>query len=187
MGIPLRIAEPTGRHVRYLRRFIRSSESACPGGYHNASVSLGETTTGIDEPRGDTWPHDDPRWPSACEACGYRFTADDHWQASTCEIYRLPDGSEFEFRRSLGQIAPAGTMIRIPWFDEYAADFGRAGESWLIALPDGGEWITTQSATGGGHWDVTGTPPLITAHPSIWHNQPVGWHGWVRDGELVDA
>jgi hypothetical protein len=75
-------------------------------------------------------------------------------------------------------------MIRAAWYDEYA---GQPGESWIIALPDGGEWITTQKAAGGGFWTVTGTPPAITANPSIWHNAPAGWHGWVRDGELVGA
>ena len=75
-------------------------------------------------------------------------------------------------------------MIRAAWYDEFAEV---PGEAWLIALPDGGEWITTQRATDGGHWVVTGTPPDITASPSIFHNAPTGWHGWVRGGELVPA
>jgi Family of unknown function (DUF6527) len=60
-------------------------------------------------------------------------------------------------------------------------------ESWLISLPDGGEWITSQRASGGGYWTVTGTVPDITASPSIWHNAPHGWHGWIRDGFLENA
>ena len=56
-----------------------------------------------------------------------------------------------------------------------------------MVLPDGGSWITTQQASGGGYWTVTGTPPLITVTPSIWHNSPHGWHGFIRAGELVDA
>jgi hypothetical protein len=90
------------------------------------------------------------------------------------------------FRRSLGKCAPAGTMIRASWYDEYS-HHPDGIESWLIALPDGGDWISSQHATGGGYWTVTGTPPQITATPSIWHNSPTGWHGWARNGELVSA
>ena len=57
----------------------------------------------------------------------------------------------------------------------------------LISLPDGGEWITTQKASGGGHWTVTEHPPNITANPSVWHNSPTGWHGWVRQNLRHEA
>lgn len=185
-GIPLWIAEPTGRYERRLRRYTFSPDSACPGGAgHTASAVTG--TVGEDEHQpvtGDLHPHDDPRWPGTCEHCGYAFTDADQWQLSDKTIYRLPDGTEFTFSRSLGMCAPPGTMIRAGWFDEHAAV---PGESWLIALPDGGDWITTQRAAGGGHWTVTGTAPDITATPSVWHNSPNGWHGWVRNGELVPA
>lgn len=185
-GIPLRIAEPTGRYRRSLRRYrARGGLNDCPvAGYHNAVSEIGDVGEAERaEASGDNWPHDDPRWPVAC-ACGYAFTPDDEWQRNDSGIYRLPDGTEFTFRGSFGRAAPPGAMIRAAWYDEYA---GQPGESWIIALPDGGEWITTQKATGGGFWTVTGTPPGITVNPSIWHNAPAGWHGWVRDGELVGA
>lgn len=188
MGIPLRIAELTGRHQRNLRRYAPSEGgvSNCPAGsYHDANVIVGDiATTEVADALGDNWPHDDPRWPQAC-ACGYQFTADDHWQRNDREVYRLPDGYEFVLSPTFGCEIPVGTMIRATWFDDHTGR--RPGESWLVILPDGGQWLTTQSATGGGYWEVTGTPPLITASPSIWHNQPRGWHGWVRNGELVDA
>lgn len=184
-GIPLRIAEPTGRCQRSLRRFSYSSRVQCPQQASGCDASTHiEIVTAGERVHSDNWPHDDPRWPLACAACGRQFTAEDEWQRNDNEIYRLPDGTEFVFSRSLGRCAPPGTMIRAAWYDEYA---GRPGESWLIALPDGGDWITTQQAKGGGNWTVTGTPPAITASPSIFHNAPTGWHGWVRDGELVAA
>lgn len=146
-GIPLRIAESTGRYARSLRRYHSGDHTACPvTGYHNASNIIGEAADPA-ESAGDNWPHDDGRWPQTC-ACGYAFTAGDQWQRKDSEIYRLPDGAEFAFSRSLG---------------------------------------TTQAATGGGCWTVTGIPPDITASPSIWHNSPHGWHGWIRNGELVQA
>jgi len=184
-GIPLRIAEFTGRYLRTLRRYHSGDWGSCPaGGYHDASADLGE----IGEAEAvrlisDDWPHDDPRWPQACE-CGYEFAADDRWQRNDRRIYRLPDGTEFALWGSFGKVAPPGTMIRATWYDEYAQ---RPGESWLISLPDGGDWITTSQASGGGYWDVTGTAPKITVTPSIFHNAPAGWHGWIRDGYLVDA
>ncbi len=184
MSIPLRIAEPAGRYCRSLRRFVFTGQGRdCPqGGYHNASADIGEVTDPA-EAHGDNWPHDDPRWPAACE-CGYEFGPADEWQRNDNQIYRLPDGAEFVFRHSFGRAAPAGTMIRADWYDDFTE---QPGESWIVALPDGGEWITTQKATGGGYWTVTGTPPAITVSPSIFHNAPTGWHGFIRDGELVDA
>lgn len=185
-GIPLRIAEPAGLYQRSLRRYSSTGTlRECPlTGYHNASADIGEITEAGHTPvSGDNWPHDDPRWPPAC-GCGYVFTDADAWQRNDDPVFRLPDGTGFPYRASFGKTAPAGTMVRAAWYDEYS---GRPGESWIIALPDGGEWITTQQASGGGYWTVTGTPPAITVTPSIWHAAPAGWHGWITDGELRDA
>jgi hypothetical protein len=186
MGVPLRVAEVVDGHCqRHLRRYRRGAANDCPsGGYHNAIVQVGEVTDRADAV-GDNWPHDDPRWPKAC-GCGYQFTDDDHWSRNDCRIVRLPDGTEITWWGSFGSVAPPGTMIRASWYDEFS-QHPDGVESWLISLPDGGEWITSQRATGGGYWTVTGTVPLITASPSVWHNSPKGWHGWVRNGELVDA
>jgi len=189
VSIPLRIAEPAGRYRRSLRRFTYSKDGGCPGDQygHDASIDLGDVTeTDRAAAHGDNWPHDDERWPAACTACGYVFTEADRWQRNDNAIYRLPGGAEFVFRNSFGRAAPAGTMIRAGWYDEFS-QHPDGIESWLIALPDGGEWVTSQSATGGGYWTVTGTAPALTATPSIWHNSPAGWHGFVTNGELVSA
>jgi hypothetical protein len=170
--------------MRSLRRFVFTHcGNDCPaGGYHDASAGLGRVTERLTH--GDVWDRKDARWPTTCAACGYGFAVGDEWQLNDDAIYRLPDGAEFVFRGTFGNAAPPGTMIRAEWYDEFS---DRPGQSWLISLPGGGEWITTQSATGGGHWTVTGTPPDITVNPSIWHNAPRGWHGFIRDGELVPA
>lgn len=182
MNIPLRIAEFTGRYQRSLRRYHSGPHDECPAsGYHNASTDIEIVTE--QSPHGDSWPHDDARWPAQC-ACGYAFTDEDRWQLNDDRICRLPDGAEFVFRGSFGHCAPPGTMFRADWYDQYSRHPDGI-ESWLVALPDGGEWITSQEATGGGYWTVTGTPPMITATPSIAHNAPAGWHGFVTSGELV--
>jgi Family of unknown function (DUF6527) len=93
-----------------------------------------------------------------------------------------------------------GLMWRYPAGDEA----GR--ECWWIILPNtrndraGISWRTTDRASLPPHemWDVTGTAPALTVHPSIdveyW--RPVDgqmvrdgsyWHGWIRNGELVNA
>lgn len=186
-AVTLRVAEPTGMQRRVLRRYTFGTSSPCSGNRygHNAAAVIGDVTEAEAEPvRGDNWPHDDQRWPQACAACGYEFQPGDQWQRNDDPVYRMPGGQEFGFTRSFGMVAPAGAIARIPWFDEHAAV---PGESWIVALPDGGDWITTQRASGGGHWTVTGTVPHITVTPSIWHTSPIGWHGWIRDGVLVDA
>jgi hypothetical protein len=187
MGIPLQIAEPTGRYRRDLRRFTYRDKAPVPCSRdwgHDATVIIGEVAEEEHERvHGDNWPHDDERWPKSCEHCGYEFFEADEWQRNDNMIYRLPDGTEFTTWGSDIGKAPPGSMIRMPWADEH---FGR-GESWMVILPDGGTWITTQSATGGGYWEVTGTPPLIDVSPSIFHNQPHGWHGFIQHGELIPA
>ncbi len=185
MGIPLRIAEPTGRYRRSLRRFAFSKDSDCPNGYHDASVVIGEIGEILACVHGDNWPHSDPRWPVVC-SCGYQFTPADEWQRNDCLIYILPDGQEFIDWGSARE-APPGTMIRIPWYDGHGKQefqLDELTESWLVWLPDGGQWVTTQSATGGGYWKVTGVPPLIDVSPSIFCNPPDGWHGFIRNGQL---
>jgi hypothetical protein len=187
-GIALQIAEPTGRCRRDLRRFTFTVKVprclANPWG-HDAMVTIGEVPEAEQAVHGDNWPHDDLAWPKTCTACGYEFADDDEWQRNDNRLYRLPDGTEFAHWGSMKNV-PAGTMIRIPHYDEFSQHPERI-ESWLVILPDGGEWVTSQRASGGGFWTVSGTPPLITVSPSIWHDQPNGWHGFIRNGELVDA
>lgn len=186
MGVPLRIAEPGGRCRRFLRRYRSGGLHSCPaGGYCNANSFLAEIPWADRRAAaGDDWPHDDPGWPRGCERCPYQFTDTDCWQRHDDRVYLLPDGTEVTWWGNPGDAVPPGTMIRADWYDAYSR--GR-GDSWLVVLPGGGTWITTQEASGGGHWTVTGVPPQITATPSIWHAPPGGWHGWIRDGELTTA
>lgn len=46
-------------------------------------------------------------------------------------------------------------------------------------------WHTKQTTADGKPWDVTGEPPRITVSPSI---NVIGiWHGWIKDGVIVDV
>ena len=70
-------------------------------------------------------------------------------------------------------------------------------EAWYVVLPSRtgrnwpNLWYTTETALGQDHpmWDVSGTPPKITVSPSIKIMSHDGdeWHGYIRDGELVEA
>src|SRR5215469_15582726 len=114
MGVPLVLAEPTGRYQRSLRRFRFGVAAGhgpdCPaGGICDATTVLGVVEA--DDPlikwytgpnaehvrgptSGDNWPHDDERWPKTCPKCGGAFTDADQWQRNDSAIYRRTDGPE---------------------------------------------------------------------------------------------
>lgn len=194
MGAPtaLWIAEPTGRCRVTLRRFRHRPGN--DGHLHDATVTLSDdeqsTPRGDDGQRldRDVWrlfPYDDPRWPAACE-CGEPFTADDEWQVNELDWY---EGTGGRWCWGVGSWdAPAGAMFRAPWRDQDGL------QAWMVGLPNGRTWCTLEYATvPGGHrtgsrWQVTGEPPAITVHPSINDQSPTRpWHGWIRDGKLIDA
>lgn len=186
MSIQCFMIEPVQREKYALRRYgehwideqpgIRMRFSPpCAGrlGFHNANVFLGERPLSIEHGSGsDSWPHDDPRWPTICESCSYEFLPEDQWQLWTEQIYRDPrNGQEMTLRE-----APAGAM----WWWPYLHD---KPEVWLI-LPNGaGFFCVAQQAKGGGYWTCTGTAPAITLTPSI--NAEGVWHGFLTNGELV--
>lgn len=74
-----------------------------------------------------------------------------------------------------------GAMWRWP-------DLDRDGrEAWCIVLPNmAGLWWTTYLADKTDPpkmWEVSGTPPNITVHPSI--DAGSRWHGWIKDGVMT--
>jgi hypothetical protein len=81
-----------------------------------------------------------------------------------------------------GALLKAGDMWREPAVDN------EQGECWAIVLPNRTVWYSTVSASDGAYWQVTGTAPNITVHPSIDDRDPSRpWHGWIINGELVGA
>lgn len=78
-----------------------------------------------------------------------------------------------------GTIRP-GDCWRQDWHD------GVPG--WRVVLPNGTTFHTAQPASDGTRWDVTGEAPGLTLSPSIFDHSPGReWHGFIRDGHLVDA
>ncbi len=82
-----------------------------------------------------------------------------------------------------------GMMWPLELLDEDSAGYSvvlcrhtdKAGRNWPIM------WHTRQPAAGtpGARWLVTGQPPNLTVTPSI--NVVGVWHGWIRNGELVEV
>jgi hypothetical protein len=179
--------EPTDRVRRELRRYdARYPHEHCEAsgmGYHNAGVRIEDGPVVwrehgrsiVTEPI--EWQRDDPRWPTHC-ACGYEFTDDDHWQLAYHMLYRLPDGTETILRE-----APPGAMWDATWLADVRDYRDRSPDGLILTLmlPDGYEWLIDGPSANGPGWTRTGTPPLITARPSILSPR---YHGWLTDGVL---
>jgi hypothetical protein len=173
----------TDRASLALRRYGGGSCPLMPGrsSYHNARTLIGEAPVTVSE-RG-TWdvemeqpPRTDPRWPAHC-ACGYVFLEADTWQLATHRLYMRQDtGVTLTLRE-----AEPGMLWDAPWLLAMPNYRGPDGRSLVMRLPDGGEWTIDGPSTNGPGWERTGTPPQITARPSI---LSPGYHGWLTDGVL---
>jgi hypothetical protein len=208
------VIEPTGRAEYWLHRSTNYTdaqgnkipERVCPkssyGGGHFARALAGIVSIYQDEeglwrvpPDDDEGlpDHSDPRWPQECK-CGYRFQESDGWSAGTQTLYRRPAaGQEFKIRD-----APPGAMWYADWMklskdQQYEGPgkfIGPDGHCLSVMLPDGQDWIVDGPASNGPGWTRTGTPPNVTATPSIGRTREDGswiYHGWLRDGKLIDA
>lgn len=97
------------------------------------------------------------------------------WE-ETHQYYRRADGTGEEFKWNA---LPAGAVL-----------IGKDG------LPRIYIWANKEKtevfgfnpqSPAGARWQVTGTAPKLTCHPSVFVSPPNGWHGFIRDGFLVDA
>lgn len=76
------------------------------------------------------------------------------------------------------------------WHD-HDHDAAHGGACWAIVLPNRGIWYSCRPFGGDparGYWTLTGEAPKLTVHPSINDlDERAPWHGWIREGVLVDA
>lgn len=173
------LLERTNLAERSYRRY--GSGSSCTGryGYHNASVVINDT-----EPFGES-DYDgysplateeeklDPKWPKTC-SCGYTFKDDDIWQINIIRLYRDPRDQKLY----ISDKSPSGAM----WFVDFPDNWkGPDGHSLAVMLPDGNIWNPDVPSKNGTPWTRTGTPPNVTARPSILTSN---YHGFLTDGFL---
>jgi hypothetical protein len=158
--------------------------------YHQAIAVVGEGSSDEHGGVAACFPEfkDDPRWPVQCE-CGHVFLPSDNRYVDRCTLYRRIDTGEV-FTLSN---APLGAMWLADWYPEKHR--GPDGLSLIVNTP-GGHWMVDQKAPDGSGWTRTGTPPNVTANPSIlfhphrYEGDPEphgGYHGWLRDGRLVEC
>lgn len=132
---------------------------------------------------------DDPRWPVRC-ACGYTFVEADVRQVFQELIYSRSDNGELLTLRD----HVAGMMWDAWWMGKHWR--GADGLALTVKLPGNFDWVIDgPSSDGNGQiknergWTRSGTPPLVTARPSIRvpgkDGQPDRYHGWLTDGELT--
>ena len=94
----------------------------------------------------------------------------------TRPIYRMPDGREF-FVMDL----PLGAM------------FVKDNGSLVIRVPRTPDWsektffCPDEEKDSGVGWTRTGEPPDVTVQPSVFVSPPHGGHGFIRNGEIVNA
>lgn len=184
------LLEPTGEALEALRRYagVPDGRRLCePFGYHNASAVLGRIAYPLSEHSGAGMhanDHSDVRWPKSCH-CGYLFSDKDAWQYNIDRLYSRSDTGELVTLDD----APAGAMWFAPWYESHIK--GPDGRCLVVKTP-GGEWIVDSIASNSKTpWTRSGVPPRVTAAPSIGigvgPNGGYKYHGWLRDGRLVEC
>lgn len=214
MGIKCFYLEPIGRARLSLRRYVSGSND-CRGGqlpYHNASAPLFDVDyRKAPTQRGWAYEHDGPTkpeqvstehtWPERCP-CGYVFSDADERQVFCEALYRRTDNGEFVTLRS----APPGAMWDAEWMHDCKGGHWLGGPNadgrfLVVKLPTGHDWLVDARASNctmpndDTHrcWVRHGEPPNVTVDKSgvtcaagAGSIQVPGWHGFLRNGELVE-
>jgi hypothetical protein len=109
------------------------------------------------------------------------------------KFWKGPDGKIYQLRNTEKDgvpPAPVGAMWDADWFHGMPEFQGPDGLSLVVRTP-GGDWMIDAPSENGNGWDRTGTPPKITANPSIAMGKTYrgGWryHGFLRKGFLEEC
>ncbi len=205
--------DETGNVRVWLRRHVAGP---CGGGaeysYHNARFLIGDMAAVAGAPAGEPGrfylaqpmpapPPEDPRWPAACETCGYAFKDTDPHQVFQHALYA---------RRDTGEIttvddAPAGAMWDAWWYRQHGPE---AFSFWapvegvnLMVKTPGGEWYVDGRASNCDQpdrahrcWVRHGTVPDITVDKAgdtcgagAGSIRSGSYHGFLRGGHLEDC
>lgn len=149
-------------------------------------------------------PRDDPRWPTACAACGCAFDDRDHWQTNGEPIYRvaaaMPGAALDVDAETTLELALPGAMWRSDWMPDNAYWRGPDSHSLMVRLPDGHDWHVDGEASNCTRkgdlthkcWVRHGVPPNVTVGKNgetcaagMGSIQSPGYHGFLREGVLT--
>ena len=219
MSDPVKVfwIEPTDRERQWLRRFNFGKDRKCEKSTYgcDAMFDLGEADILYDPdgyigtPR-NLPPHDDPRWPKTCAACGHPFDEKDEYQLHGKQIYIRPDtGARFTIKDApVGACWDAwwvhhrsrrrGEVPAVPGVGSMTGDDGR---SLVVRCPDGHDWMIDSRASNCDKkdddthhcWVRTGRPEDGTLHVDKNGNtcgagggsiQTTNWHGFLHSGML---
>jgi hypothetical protein len=128
---------------------------------------------------------------------------DNCYNGNNCQLYEDPSGNVYHigndpmFLTKDGveiKAAPVGAMWDADWYEGSKLKDGRLynrnpdGVTLVVRTP-GGDWIVDGPSFANreevGSWSRFGTLPNVTATPSILI--PGKYHGWLRDGQLVEC
>jgi len=129
----------------------------------------------------------DPRWPKACDHCGIEFDDEPKRTIGREEYYTRADTGE---QLPMSEL-PAGATFHADWWAK--AGGTPDGIHLTVRLPNGTDWMPDSPPSGGGSpWSRMGDPRQanVTCSPSIASGkagQPGYYHGWLRNGELVEC
>lgn len=180
---------PIARAEVSLRRY--ASGSKCAGGkfsYHNASNLIGTLDVPMAGSTGGVIPTTKQKaelaWPKQCH-CGYAFRDDDAWQINTNRLHTCSDGREDTTLQNAG----VGAMWDAHWMSGMYR--GPDGLCLILRTPAGDWTIDGKASNSEKGWTRTGTPPHVTARPSIGMGKKghgAGhpyYHGFLTNGVLV--
>lgn len=156
-----------------------------------------ETAVDLDVPDGIEW--DDIDWPPL--PCGHNSAEDqDHRSSTTRHLWRRVDNGDE--RWSIMDFGP-GAMWDADWMGDWMC--GPDGRHMMVRLPNGRDWAIDSQASnctrpGEDHdcWCRHGEPPNLTVdkvpepgrstcQAGAGSIQGGDWHGFLRNGQLVEA
>lgn len=213
MGIRCFLIERTQFIERKLRRYAPGGAGVllCPNGpyrsFHNAERLLDVIPDHGESERADKVTNSSLDWPVKCDYCDYQFTDADEFQVYTSHLYEGIDPQGVKVTTTLRE-APVGAMWDAHWMS--ASWKGNDGKSIVVMIPGRHDWCIDAIASNckkrddRDHrcWIRHGTPPNLTVDKRAGVDgasaattcdagagsiQTSEWHGYLRDGELVQC
>jgi len=185
-------------YVRVSLRVYESGTTTCPDKtwrYHDAMrletarLPMAEMPTTADGCVSWDLPLDGTeKFPEQCDHCAAVLEGEGLKRMRFVEqLYQDGQGWEGTIKEAL-----PGAMWNAEWITKSAVKswIGPDGLSLFVRLPNGSDWGIDIPDKNGNPWTREGTPPNVTARPSIevkGHAARAGYHGFLTDGVLTEC